>query len=109
MVDNVIGAHIDTLFLGHLLDFGARPYIEADDDGIGGRGEQDIRFADGARSLVQHSHLDLTGGQLFRRLGKRFKGSLYVGADDHPQLLDITLAHLLEQLIQRNLAAGRKF
>jgi hypothetical protein len=58
-------------------------------------------------ALVQDANLDLAGGQVFGGFGEGLEGTLHVGPDDDPQFLDIAFAHLLKQLIQRNLAAGR--
>jgi hypothetical protein len=37
-------------------------HVEADDDGLARVGQEDVRLADSADGLVEHSHLHLVGG-----------------------------------------------
>ena len=82
-----------------------RPHVEADDDRVRRRGQQDVAFVDGAHAGVDHADLDLVVGELLQGLGQHFGRAAHVGLDDDRQFLDFAGLHLLVQLLERD-AAG---
>src|SRR5699024_10582684 len=91
-----------SLFLGDVV--GAD--VEADDNGVGGVGQVDVRLADGADAGVDDPHPDFVVGQLFEGLLDGFGRALDVGLDHDGQLLHVVLGHLGEQVIQGDLLEG---
>ena len=53
LVDDGVEADLDLLLIGELLGLALGPHVEADDDGVGGGGEQDVGLGDGADTGVQ--------------------------------------------------------
>ena len=58
---------------------------------------------------MEDPDLDILGGQIFRRLAKGLERSLHIGPQDDPQFLDFALAHLLKEIIERDLAGCAQF
>ena len=68
--------------------------LNADDDRVGRRGQEDVGFVDRAHAGVNDANLDLFVRQLGQRIGQHFGGALHVRFDDHRQFFDATLGDL---------------
>ena len=73
-------------------------YIEADDDGIGGDRQVDIRFTDATHHAMHHAHLHFLGRKFLERVGEGLDRTLDIGLHDQRQGLDVALLHLLEHV-----------
>ena len=81
---------VTALFLlRHFLDLGRGPDVEPDDDGIGGRCQQNVGFGDGPGTAVDEGDLDLVRGQLAQGFGDCFKGALHVGLQKQVEVLGL--------------------
>src|SRR5207245_8174272 len=87
VVNDGVQSDIHALLLGERGRVALRPYAEADDDGVGGLGQQHVALVDGAHAGVNDAHLDLVGGELLECLGEHFRRASNVGLDDDGQLL----------------------
>src|SRR5688572_5199194 len=105
VVDHRVHADIDLLALGHVLRVAIGPYVEADDDGVRGRGEQHVRLVDSADARADDANLDLLVRQLGQRIGQHFSGALHVGLDDERKFLDAAFGDLLLERFEREAAA----
>ena len=84
-----------------------RPHVEADDDRVRRRGQQDVRFVDRADAGVDDPDLHLLVGQLGERVGEHFRRALHVGLDDDRQLLHAAFGDLRLQRLEREPSALR--
>src|SRR5437773_2646708 len=81
-------AYIHFLAICEFGGFSFRPDVEADDDGVRGRGQQHIGFGNCADARMQDANLHLVGAQLVQHLRQRFLRALYVALQDERHFLD---------------------
>src|SRR5829696_439903 len=101
LVDHRVGADLDALALGGAASVGERADVEADDDGVGGRGEHDVGLVDAARGGADHIDDDLVLRELRDLVLERFERSGHVGLEQDVELVDLPLAGLREDLVER--------
>ena len=99
-------ADVDALVLGQGGGLGVGPDAEGDDDGVGGRGQQHVGFADRAHAGVDDLDLDLLGAQLFQLFAQGLDRAAHVGLQNQRQLLDRAGLELLVQLVEGEAGAG---
>ena len=101
--------HVYALVLNQAFGTGIGAHVEAEDDGLRGRGQIHVRFGDAADHAVNHLDLDLVGGKFLKRHGQRLDRALDVGLDDQVEYLGIgaRLLHLLEHISELG-GAGRQ-
>ena len=104
VIDDAIGAHIDVLAICGCAGRRIRTDVEPDDDGVGCGCEHDIRSGDGTDAAMDALHAHLVIGQLFQCLPDGLDRALHIGFDNDIQILELTLGHLAEQIVQRDLA-----
>jgi hypothetical protein len=80
-----------------------RPDVEADDDGVGGGGQEDVALADRARAGADHAQLDLVLGQLEDLVRHRFHRALHVGLDHERQLLELAFRDRAAEVLEADL------
>ncbi len=97
LVDDRVGLDLHALLLRGVASLALRTDAEADDDGIRRGGKRDVGLGDGADGGVDDVDTDLGLVHLADGVGKRLDGALGVGLDDQVELLELVLAHLLEQ------------
>ena len=66
---------------GHVLDLGCGPHVEADDDGLRGRSQQNVGFCNGAGAAVHHVDAHFFGALLEQGFGDGFQAALNVGLE----------------------------
>ena len=59
VVDDGVEADLHLVALGGVRGLALRPHVEADDDRVGGGGQEHVAFADGARAGADDAQLDL--------------------------------------------------
>ena len=107
VVDDRVQADVDLLALGHVGGVAVGPHVEADDDGVRGRGQQHVRLVDGADARVDDADLDLLVGELLQRVGQHLGRAAHVGLDDDRQFLDAAFLDLLLQCPRACAGRGR--
>ena len=80
-------------------------HVEADDDGVGGRGQQDVAFRNGTDAGVDDLDAHLLGGHADQRIGQHFDRAGDVALDDEGQVFDAGGANLLGKAFQRDAGA----
>ena len=105
VVDDRVQADVDVLALGDVGRIAVGADVEADDDGVAGRGEQHVELVDGADAGMDDADLDLVVAQLQQRVGQHFGRALHVGLDDERQVLDAAFRDRVLQRFQRQSAA----
>ncbi len=97
LVDDRVGLDLHVLTLGEIAGLGLRTHAEADDDRVRRGGEDDVGLGDGAHRRVDDvdAHLGLV--HLGKRIRKRLDRSLHVCLDYKVELLELVLAHLVEE------------
>ena len=76
---------------------------------MGGIGQHDVAFADGADCPVDDTNTNLIIGELFEGLTDSLHRALNVALDDDGQLQQLTLADMLKEVIQRDLLVAFEF
>ena len=79
-----------------------RTHVEADDDGLRGDRQHDVRLGDGADARVDDLDLDLFVAQLLQLAPNGLHGALHVGLDDDVQVLHLALRDLVHEVVQRD-------
>ena len=82
LVDDLVGADLDVFVVGQLAGLAVGTDVEADDRGVGGRGERDVVLGDATDGAVHEADLDLVALESTQRLGHRFERALHVGLED---------------------------
>src|SRR4051812_43183986 len=111
LVDDRVEPDLDALAVGDLAGLADRAHVEADDHGVGGRGQHDVVLGDAADALADERHLDLLLRQPSDLVGKRLQRARDVGLDDQRQLGQVALLSAGEDVLQRKLdalAAGER-
>ena len=106
VVDDGVESDFDFLFLGQAAGIGRRPYLEADDDGVGGGGQQDVGLGDGSHCLVDHVHVNLFGGELDEGVGQGLDGAVHVSLDDDVELLEVAYRDAAADLLEGDVLLG---
>ena len=81
-------ADFDVGFLRLLLHAGVGPYVEAEDDRMGGLGQQDVGVGDRPAIGAEDMDLDLVVGELLEVGFKGFRGPVGIGFDDDVEVFD---------------------
>src|SRR4030081_2488294 len=102
VVDHAVVPEVHAVRLGLARRLGLGLDVEAEHDGVGGRGEHDVGFVDGTDRSVDDLETHLVGRQPFQRLRQRLDRSLHVGLEHEPQFLDLARLDLLVQVLQRD-------
>ena len=103
LVDDAVQADVHLLLLGLLLRLARRAHVEADDDGVGRRGERDVGLGDAAHRRVDDvdAHLGLI--HLLERIAQRLDGALHVGLHDEVQIGGLAVLDAAEQVVRLSL------
>jgi hypothetical protein len=82
--------------------------IEADDDALGGVGQEDVDSVMPPTAAWMHADLDLgrLAGDLLDLVLEHIDRALHVGLEHDEDLLDILVGHLVEHAVQRGLGLG---
>ena len=75
--------------------------MEAENDGAGGLGEQDVTLADLAHAAQDDIHPHFRGAQLGEGIGQRFGRAALIGLDDDPELGDGTFLQRARDILER--------
>ncbi len=78
------------------------PHVEADDDRVRGRCQQDVALRDRTDAGVKDLDANLLGGHLLQRVGQHFDRSGHVALEDEWQFLNAGLLDLLGQSFERD-------
>ena len=105
LVDDVVQANLDALGLGRAPRLRVDLGVEADDDGVRRRREQDVVVGDVAGALAQDVDPHLVGLDLLERVADGAQRALNVGLEDDAQLLGLAGLDLAIQVLERG-AAG---
>ena len=103
IINDAVHPHIDLVTLRGGLCQLVRADVEADDDGVGRGGQQNIGLVDRADARVDDAHAHLVVRQLFERGLYRLGRTLHVCLDDEVQLLHFALLQLGEEAFERDL------
>ena len=107
LVDDVVAADLDLLFLGERDGAVFGGDAEADDDGLRRVGQDDVALGDPADRLQEHADRDFLVLELFEFLDEGFDRALDVGLQDQVQALELLLGHLAVEVFERDgLAIG---
>ena len=87
----------------HFLDLGCGTDVEADDDGLGGRGQQDVGLGDGACAAMDHVDRDLVGTGLLQGSLHGFKRALHVCLDHQVERFLLVVACACQEGLKGNL------
>ena len=82
LVDDLVGADLDVLLVGHLAGLAIGAHVEADDGGVGRGGQLDVVLGDAADAAAHEGQLDLVALELAQALGERLERAGDVGLDD---------------------------
>src|SRR3954452_13171495 len=105
LVDHRVVADLDALPLAHRAGVADGPHVEADDDRVGRRGKHDVGLVDAADAGADDVHRHLVLRQLGDLVLERLGGAGDVGLDEEVELLELARLDLLEDVLQRALAA----
>ena len=105
LVDDGVQANLDAFLLRQLGGLALGAHVEADDDGVGGGGQQHVALGDGADAGVDDLDAHLLGGHADQRIGQHFDRAGDVALDDEGQVLDAGGANLLGQAFERDAGA----
>ena len=97
-----VGLDLHVLALGEIAGLSLRTHAKADDDGVGGGGENHVGLGNGTNRRVDDvdAHLGLV--HLAERIGERLDGALNISLDDEVKLLELVLVHLIEERLERD-------
>src|SRR5205807_6488483 len=105
-VDDRIRADLHALAVGGLARVAHGANVEGEDDPIGGGREHHVGLVYAADAAVDYVDLDLLLGQLGDLVLDRLERAGDVGLDDQAELLHGALLGELEDVLERDLAAG---
>jgi len=100
--DEVIGLNLHLLGSGNLERLCLRNDVEANDDGVAGRCQQDVGLRDAARPFVQDLQRNGLRLDFLQLILDRVQGRERVCLEDEGQLLFLLRLLLGEQFIQRH-------
>src|SRR4029077_4013126 len=100
LVDDVVEADVDLLGLRGATRGVADRRVEADDDRVRCRREQDVVVADLARALVQDVELDFVALELAQGVGDGAERSRHVRLEDDPKLLGLPGLDLAVEVLE---------
>ena len=106
LVNNLVETDVNTFLVSHGFGHHVRTYVEADDDGVGGRCQGDIGLGDIADAGVDDLDNDFLVGELEQALAQCFDGALYVGLEDEVEFLEVSFLHLAEEVVQVHAHSG---
>ena len=106
LVDDAVGPHVHLLPLRRRAGVGVGPDVEAEDDGAGGLGEQDVALGDGADAAVDHVDPHLAGAELGQRVGQRLGRAALVRLDDDAERGDLALLERAAEVLERLVPFG---
>src|SRR5262245_45651469 len=107
VVNHRVESDVHLFALGHIGRVAIGPDIEADDDGVGCRGQQHIGLVDRADTGADDSDLHLLVREFRQRVGEHFRRALHVRLDDDRELLDATFRNLFLERFERQAATAR--
>ena len=104
VVDDAVHAHIDLVALRGGLRQLVRADVEADDDGVGRGGQQDVGLVDRADTRMNDACTRTSSfDELFERSLDGLGRALHVCLDDEVQLLHLAFLQLGEEALERDL------
>src|SRR5690606_11140600 len=106
IVDDRVHTDIDLFLVGQGSGIVHRPYVETDDHGIGGTGQQYIGFGDGPNPLMDDVDLDLIGGQLLEGIRQGLDRTVHVPFEDDVQLLEVAQGDPSSDFVQGDVTLG---
>ena len=102
-VDDVIQADRNAFRIGQTASAHVSLDAEANDDGLGSRGQHHVILADVAGLRVQDFDRDIAFAQLVERVDDRLQRALHVGLEDQAQFLGLTGLVAGEEFLQGGL------
>ena len=110
VVDDVVVADLDAVALGRLARFLVGTHVEADDDGLRGLRQGDVRLGDAADAREQDARRDLVVAELLQRAVDGLDRALHVALDDERQFLAagalLEVAHHVDERAVGTAGAG---
>ena len=82
--------------------FPLRTNVEADDDCVRGRSQQDVRLGNRADTGVQHANPNLLGRHVLQILGNNLDRTLHISLDDDVEVLDARHLDLFRKSFERD-------
>src|SRR5579883_2154021 len=93
VVDDRVDPDVDLLLIGGRRRVAFGLDVEADDQSLRRRGEQDVRFVDRTDTGRQNADLDLVGRELLQHVGEHFRGTAHVRFENDEQFLGFAFLH----------------
>ena len=106
LVDDLVGADLHALGLGHLPAAPVGPDVEADDRGVGRARELHVVLGDAAHPAVHQHQLDVVALELAQRLAAGLERALDVGLEHDVERGGLAALDLLEEVLEAR--AGRR-
>src|SRR6266853_2948955 len=100
VINDVVIAYVRPRGLGRFARSRIGAGIEADDDGLGSERQIHVRLGDRTHRTVHHIDFDLIGRKAAEGMDQRLLRALNVGFDEKREHPRLTLAHVLEQVLQ---------
>ena len=105
-VDDRVGADLDALAVGDGRRVAHRAHVEADDHGVGRRGEVDVGLRDAADAGAHDVDLDVGLRELGDLVLERLQRARDVGLEHEVELHHLAVARRVEDALERYLAAA---
>ena len=102
IVDDSVQSDIHTLALGDIFCRSIRADIKSDDDRVGSRSQDHIRFVDSSHTSVDHLDHHFIVRKLEKALLQGFHRSLYVCFYYDIQFFQVAFLDLIEQIVKRH-------
>ena len=102
VVDDVVIADFDALAVGRALGLLVGAHVEADDDGLRGARQRDVRLGNTADASMDNARQDFVGAEFLKRAYNGFDRTLHVALDDEREfLLTGCILERLHHLLER--------
>src|SRR5690606_6781264 len=100
VVDDRVQADIDALAVGQLLGLRGWSHVEADDDGIGGRGQHHIALGNAADRPLNDAKTYLARAQFFDRVPHSLDRALHIGFDQDVEFFHLAFFDLAIEILK---------
>ena len=101
IVDDGVGVDLHAFAVSQFARVGRRAHLEADDDGVGSRGEHDVVLGDLSHGLADDVDLHLLRRELEERVGQCLHRSVGVALDDDVELVELSASDAVGNVAQR--------
>ena len=106
VVNDLVQPDFDVLGLGCLARVAVRAHVEADDRGLGGRGELHIVLVDPADATADEGELHVTALELAQAVGHCLERTVHIGLEHEVERGCLARLHLPEDVLQPRSAAA---